>query len=90
MRVLAYRRRLSAQPASGFDQKDLQLALRRILFSIKFDSNYDIDNYTRSRGELKKGFTEFFNLMKTHVKKSFKVIYEEKLMQVMQPFSDLL
>lgn len=28
--------------------------------------------------------------MKTHVKKSFKVIYEEKLMQVMQPFSDLL
>lgn len=28
--------------------------------------------------------------MKTHVKKSFKVIFEEKLLVVLQPFSDLL
>jgi len=28
--------------------------------------------------------------MKTHVKKSFKVIYEEKLLLVLEPFSDLL
>ena len=28
--------------------------------------------------------------MKTHVKKSFKVIFEEKLLIVLQPFSDLL
>jgi hypothetical protein len=35
-----------------------------------------MDNYVKSKGELKKGFTEFFNLMKTHVKKSFKVVYE--------------
>lgn len=56
----------------------------------QFDSNFDIDSYQRSRADLKKGFSEFFNLMKTHVKKSFKVIYDEKLMQVLQPFADLL
>jgi hypothetical protein len=28
--------------------------------------------------------------MKNHVKKSFKIIYEEKTMEVMKPFSDLL
>ena len=35
-----------------------------------------MENYQKSRGDLKKGFSEFFNLMKTHIKKSFKVIYE--------------
>lgn len=28
--------------------------------------------------------------MKTHTKKSFKVIFEEKLLVVLKPFSDLL
>jgi hypothetical protein len=57
---------------------------------MKMDSNFDIDNYSKQRGELKKGFTEFFSLMKNHLKKSFKIIYEEKLLIVLQPFSDLL
>lgn len=43
---------------------------------MQMESNFDIENYSRSRGELKKGFTEFFNLMKNHTKKSFKVVYE--------------
>lgn len=28
--------------------------------------------------------------MKTHVKKSFKIVFEEKLLVVLKPFSDLL
>lgn len=28
--------------------------------------------------------------MKNHIKKSFKIIYEEKMMEVMKPLSDLL
>ena len=46
---------------------------------MQLESNFDVDNYNKSRGDLKKGFTEFFNLMKTHIKKSFKIIFEEKL-----------
>jgi hypothetical protein len=57
---------------------------------MQLESNFDVDNYNKSRADLKKGFTEFFNLMKTHIKKSFKIIFEEKLLLVLQPFSDLL
>lgn len=90
LRVRARRRRLAAQPAAGTDQKDLQRHLRRICGWMQLESNFDVDNYNKSRADLKKGFTEFFNLMKTHIKKSFKIIFEEKLLLVLQPFSDLL
>ena len=36
---------------------------------MQLESNFDVDNYNKSRADLKKGFTEFFNLMKTHIKK---------------------
>ena len=31
-----------------------------------------------------------FGLLKSYVKKSFKIIYEEKFMEAIKPFSDLL
>ena len=39
---------------------------------------------------MKKGITELYGLLKSYSKKSFKVIYEEKFMEVLKPFSDLL
>ena len=39
---------------------------------------------------MKKGFSELFGLLKTYSKKSFKIVYEDKFMELLKPFSDLL
>lgn len=50
----------------------------------------DESTYVKAKADMKKAYGEFFKLMKTHLKKSFKLIYEEKLMQVLQPLINLL
>jgi hypothetical protein len=50
----------------------------------------DESNYIKIKSDLKKAYTDFFKQMKAHLKKSFKLIYEEKLMQVLQPLVNLL
>lgn len=59
------------------------------IFLLQEDS-FDIDNYTKTRGEIKKGFNELFKSLKTYTKKPFKIIYEEKFMSMIKPYSDLL
>ena len=39
---------------------------------------------------MKKGFSEMFGLLKNYSKKSFKIVYEDKFMELLKPFSDLL
>lgn len=54
------------------------------------EDSFDIDNYVKTRGEIKKGFNELFKALKTYTKKPFKIIYEEKFMSMIKPYSDLL
>ena len=50
----------------------------------------DETNYTKTKAELKKAFLDFFKLMKVHIKKSYKLIYEDKLIQTLQTLVNLL
>lgn len=54
------------------------------------EDTFTIDNYTKTRAEIKKGLSEFYSGLKVYIKKSFKIVYEEKFMTVLRPFSDLL
>ena len=54
------------------------------------EESFDVENYNKTRAEIKKGLQEFFGYLKTYIKKPFKTIYEEKFLEVLRPFSDLL
>ena len=78
-------------PIDADSQHNLRQALiKKIYNSIAEKDNWELENYSKARAELKEGFTEFFNLMKSHLKKSFKVVYEERLLILLEPFSNLL
>jgi hypothetical protein len=72
-------------------QHNLRQVFIKEIYNV-FDQIRDLDetNYTKMKSEMKKSYTNFFKQLKTHLKKSFKLIYEEKLMQVLQPLVNML
>lgn len=67
-----------------------QVFIKRIYNVFDDIKGLDESSYVKAKADLKKAYGEFFKLMKNHLKKSFKIIYDEKLMLVLQPLINLL
>ncbi len=76
---------------------DSQHNLRQVLIKGIYNNFEDLDpmrlnetTYAKIRTDLKKALADLFKKMKVHLKKPYKVIYDEVLMQALTPLKSFL